>query len=156
MSTQVIYNGVDITNDVAITDCILTDSNGGKQDYCKISFVNGGKVWNEWQPQKNDKVQIKNGYSESGTMYVNGIDSDSKSYVLILLPTPTTAKRKKSRVWRDVRLSEIISDVSKSIGFKVEFFGFKDYTYKTLTQKNQTDIAFMCEKCRLEGFNVKI
>lgn len=156
MSTQVIYNGVDITKDIEITNCVLVDSNGGKQDYCKISFANGGKMWNEWQPQKNDKVQVINGHSNSGTMFVNGIESDNKTYVLMLLPTPTTAKKKKSRIWRNVKLSEIITDVSNGIGFKAVFFGFKDYTYKTLSQKNQTDISFLCDICKREGYNVKV
>ncbi len=156
MSTKVIYNGVDITKDITVLSCVMTDSNGGKQDYIKISFANGGKVWQDWKPQYNDEVQIIHGYSDSGIMYINGIGSNENSYTLILLPTPTTAKKKKSRIWRKVKLSEIINDVSKSIGFKVDFYGFKDYIYSTKTQINTTDIAFMCEACAYEGFNVKI
>ena len=156
MSTKVTYNGVDITNDITVSSCIMTDSNGGKQDYCKISFANGGKVWQEWKPQYNDELRIIHGYSDSGLMYINGIGSDAKTYQLILLPTPTTAKKKKSRIWRKVKLSEIISDVAKGLGFKVEFYGFKDYTYSVKTQINKTDLAFMCEMCAYEGFNVKI
>lgn len=156
MGTQIIYSGVDITKDVDIISCVLTDNNGGKQDYCKITFANGGKIWNEWQPQYNDKVCIKHGYSDSGKMYVNGIESGSNYYTLVLLSTPTTAKKQKNKIWRDVMLSEIISDVSKEIGFKTKFFGFKDYNYKTKSQINKTDIAFMCEACKYEGLNVKI
>lgn len=156
MSIKTIYNNVDISNDVDITFCVLTDSNGGKQDYCKISFANGGKIWQEWTPQYNDTVRIKHGYSDSGKMFVNGIESDNKTFTLILLPTPTTAKKKKSRVWYDVKLSEVINDVAKNIGFKVQLFGFKDYTYKSLSQIMQTDISFLYEVCKKEGFNVKI
>lgn len=156
MSTNVFYNGVDITKDITILSCLMTDSNGGKQDYCKISFANGGKVWQEWKPQYNDEVRINHGYSDSGIMYINGIESNEKSYSLILLPTPTSAKKKKSRIWRKVKLSEIISDVAKGLGFKVEFYGFKDYIYSTKTQTNKTDIAFMCEACAIEGINVKV
>lgn len=156
MSTKVFYNGVDITNDITVLSCIMTDSNGGKQDYCKISFANGGKVWQEWKPQYNDEVRVTHGYSDSGIMYINGIGSNENTYTLILLPTPTTAKKKKSRIWRKVKLSEIISDAAKGIGFKVEFYGFKDYIYSTKTQINKTDIAFMCEACAYEGINVKI
>ena len=156
MSTSVFYNGIDITNDITVVSCLMTDSNGGKQDYCKISFANGGKVWQDWKPQYNDELRIIHGYSDSGVMYINGIGSDAKTYQLILLPTPTTAKKKKSRIWRKVKLSEIINDVAKSLGFKAEFYGFKDYIYSTKTQINKTDLAFMCEMCAYEGFNVKI
>lgn len=156
MSTKVIYNGVDITESITVISCNMTDSNGGKQDYCKITFANGEKMWQAWQPQYNDKVNIVHGYSDSGIMYVNAIDSTQNRYSLILLPTPTTAKKKNSRIWRDVTLSEIINDVAKNIGFKVEFYGFKDYYYTTKTQANKTDIAFMCEMCAYEGYNVKI
>ena len=156
MGTIVIYNDVDITKDITITSCFMTDSNGGKQDYCKISFANGGKLWQEWKPQYNDELNIINGYSESGTMFINGIESNDKNYTLILLPTPTTAKKKKSRIWRDVKLSEIISDVANNTGFDVELYDFNDYTYKSKAQINKTDIAFMCECCAYEGYNVKI
>lgn len=156
MSTKVIYNGVDITNDVTVVSCILTDSNGGKLDYCKVTFANGGKIWQEWKPQYNDELRIIHGYSDSGIMYINGIGSNEKEYTLILLPTPTTAKKKKSRIWRGVRLSEIIRDVANGLGFEVKFYGFKDYTYSTKAQIDKTDLAFMCEMCAYEGFNVKI
>ena len=156
MSTKVNYNGVDITNDITVLSCNMTDSNGGKQDYCKISFANGGKLWQSWQPQYNDELNIIHGYSDSGIMFINGIENNEKTYTLILLPTPTTAKKKNSRIWRDVKLSEIINDVAKNIGFKVKFYGFKDYTYKVKSQANKTDIAFMCEMCAYEGYNIKI
>ena len=155
MSTRVIYNGVDITNDITVLSCHITDSNGGKQDYCKISFANGGKVWQEWKPQYNDEVQIIHGYSDTGILYINGIESNEKAYSLILLPTPTTAKKKNSRIWRNVKLSEIINDVARNIGFKVKMYGFVDYTYSAKSQINKTDIAFMCEVCSYEGYNVK-
>jgi len=156
MPTQVIYSGVDITKSITVTSCIMTDSNGGKQDYCKLTFANGGKLWQEWKPQYNDKVRVKHGYSDSGVMFINGISSDNKSYTLILLSTPTTAKKRKNRIWRDVKLSEIISDVSNGLGFKVQFYGFTDYTYKSVSQKNKTDLEFMCEMCSREGYNVKL
>ena len=156
MATKVIYNGVDITRDITVISCVITDSNGGKQDYCKISFANGGKVWQEWNPQYNDELRIIHGYSDSGIMYIHGIGSSASEYTLILLPTPTTTKKKKSRIWRDVQLSEIIRDVADGLGFKVEFYGFKDYTYSTKTQINQTDLAFMCEACAYEGYCVKV
>lgn len=156
MSTKVIYNGVDITADITLTKCILTDSNGGKQDYCRVSFANCDKVWNEWGTQLNDTAQIIHGYSDSGVMFVNGIESYSNNFSLVLLSTPTTAKIKKSRIWRKIKLSEIINEVAKNIGFKTQFYGFQDYTYESLSQINQTDLSFMNDACKREGYNVKI
>lgn len=156
MGTQIIYSGVDITSDITLTGCILTDSNGGKQDYCRLSFANGDKIWNEWETQLNDSVQIKHGNSDSGEMFINGIESKSNSFSLMLLSTPTTAKKKKNRVWRKVKLSEVINDVAKSLGFKTQFYGFKDYAYESLSQIKQTDLSFMSELCMREGYNVKI
>lgn len=156
MATQIIYNGVDITQDITVTSCIITDSNGGKQDYCKIAFANGGKLWQEWKPKYNDEVEVIHKHTNSGVMYVNGIESDNKNYALVLLSTPTTTKKKKTRVWRKVKLSEIINDVSKNTGFKVQFYGFNDYAYNSVSQINKTDIAFMCDMCMREGYRVKI
>lgn len=156
MATQIFYNGVDITNNVTITACNISDGNGGKQDYCKITFANGDKLWQEWKPQYNDVVRVKRGNCDSGKMFINGIESNERNYTLILLSTPTTAKKKNNKVWRDIKLSEVINDVSQSLGFEVQFYGFQDYFYKTLTQTQKTDIEFMCELCYREGFNVKI
>ena len=150
------YNGFDITQDVDITSCILTDSNGGKQDYCTISFANGGKIWQEWQPQINDTVNVKKGHCDSGKMYINDIQSVNGGYSLILLSTPTTAKKRRNKVWRKGRLSEIINDVANRIGFKVQKIGFTDRLYETLTQTDETDVAFLDRICALEGYNVKI
>lgn len=154
--TAIIYNGVHIENDVDLIACSLTDGNGGQQDYCKITFSNGDKLWNEWQPQYNDTVQAVKGNIDSGVMFVNGIDNDNSNYTLTLLSTPTTAKRQKTRVWRDVELSEVANDVGNNIGFKILFFDFTDRYYKSLSQKNQTDIAFLSNICEKEGYKVKI
>lgn len=154
--TTIIYNGVQIENDVDLVDCSLTDSNGGQQDYCRIAFANGGKIWNEWQPQYNDTVQVIKGNSDSGVMYVNSIDNDNSNYALTLLSTPTTAKKQKTRIWCNVKLSEVANDIGKSIGFHVRFFDFTDRQYKALTQINQTDIALLKEICEKEGYRVKV
>lgn len=156
MNTSVIYNGVDITKDVDITSCILTDSNGGKQDYCTITFANGGKIWNEWQPQLNDVVIAKNGYCNTDIMYVNDIQSQGGAYTLILLSTKTDAKQRKTKIWRKVMLSEVISDVANNLGLQVEKIGVTDYLYNSLSQVNETDITFLTRICALEGYNVKV
>ena len=156
MATEVYFEGVNITDSVILTKCILTDSNGGKQDYCKISFANGDRIWNDWQPQKNNLVQIKNGATDSGIMFINDIDYSDNNCNMFLLPLPTTAKKRKTKVWRDVRLSEVSNDVANELGFKTQFYGFKDYSYKSLTQLNQTSISFLSEICKREGYNVKI
>ena len=156
MSTSIIYNGVDITNDVHIIACTLTDSNGGKQDYCSVTFANGGKIWNEWQPQNNDVVIAKNGYSSSGEMYVNDIQSQGGTFTLILLSTKTDAKQKKTKIWRKVKLSEVINDVSANTGLKVQKIGFTDYFYNSLSQTDETDINFLNRICDLEGYKVKV
>lgn len=156
MNTSVIYNGVDITKDVDITSCILTDSNGGKQDYCTITFANGGKIWNEWQPQLNDVVIAKNGYCNTDVMYINDIQSEGGAYTLVLLSTKTDAKQRKTRIWRKVMLSEVISDVAKGLGLQIEKIGVTDYLYNSLSQVNETDINFLSRVCSLEGYNVKV
>lgn len=156
MNTSIIYNGVDITKDVDIIACTLTDSNGGKQDYCSITFANGGKIWNEWQPQNNDVVITNNRYCSSGEMYINDIQSQGGTFTLILLPTKTSAKQKKTKIWRKVKLSEVISDVSKNTGLKVQTIGFTDYFYNALVQTDETDINFLNRICNLEGYKVKV
>lgn len=156
MSTSIIYNGVDITKDVHIIACNLTDSNGGKQDYCSITFANGGKIWNEWQPQNNDVVIANNGYCSSGEMYVNDIQSQGGTFTLILLSTKTDAKQKKTKIWRKVKLSEVINDVAKNTGLKVKKIGFTDYFYNCLVQTDETDINFLNRICDLEGYKVKV
>ena len=67
-----IYQGVDITQDVDMVECVHTDVSGGACDCLSIKLDHAEK-WFGWGPEKNDTIQIlRNGY-DTGTLYLNTV-----------------------------------------------------------------------------------
>ena len=72
-----IYQGVDITQDVDMVECVHTDVSGGACDCLSIKLDHAEK-WFGWGPEKNDTIQIlRNGY-DTGTLYLNTVAPEAE------------------------------------------------------------------------------
>lgn len=153
--TQILYAGTDITKEIDIKKCLLCDNAGGSADDASIVFPDSEKIWGKWNPQKGDSLIVKtDGYS-TGTVFVDSVSQSAGIFTLNAISTPLSAKRPKTRIWRDVKLSEIISDIAAGNGLAVNTYGLKDYTYKAVAQTNQADIDFLNKVCLREGYCCK-
>ncbi len=154
--TQLIYNGKDITDLVDIRECILHDCAGGGADDATISFPDPDKKWNKWNPVKGDTVLVNSGNYSTGIMYVDRIEQQSGVFTISSISTPLSAKCPKTRIWRNIKLSEIITDIATNNSLKTETYNIEDFTYKVISQINRSDIDFLNAVCIREGYSCKV
>lgn len=154
--TQLIYNGKDITDLVDIRECILHDCAGDGADDASISFPDPEKKWSKWNPASGDTVVVNSGDFSSGLMYVDRVEQSSGIFTINVISTPLSAKRPKTRIWRNVRLSEIIADIAANNSLKLETYNIEDYTYQVISQINRSDIDFLNAVCIREGYSCKV
>ena len=154
--TQILYAGADITKDVDVKKCLLCDNAGGSADDVSIVFPDSEKIWGKWNPKKGDSLVVKAGDYSTGTVFVDSVSQSAGIFTLNAISTPLSAKQPKTRIWRDVKLSEIISDIASGNGLTVSSYGLKDYTYKAIAQANQADIEFLNGICAREGYCCKV
>ncbi len=155
MST-IIYQNKDISKDIFINDCILRDCSGGIADSIQLQLADSSGIWEKWQPQFDDTIQVKKDNYNTGTMYVDGVNKKDGIYTISAKSIKTSTKYEKSRVWRDITLFKFLEDIASINGLSLEKYNLKNHTYKTLYQLNQTDLEFARLICLREGYSIKI
>lgn len=153
---QIFYNGVDITKDITIKKCVYIDNHGGGADSVAVTVDNTSALWGEWQPQRGDTLKIIADKLNTGILYMDSPEQQADSFILNALSVPPTAKEIKSKIWRDVTLFTVCGDIARNNGLTFKPYSIKNYTYKTVTQLEEADLAFLQRICTNEGYVVKV
>ena len=153
MNYIAILNGVDITEKINLVSCITTDRLGGICDDLQMVLPYQGEV----AFSKDDEIELRaEGYS-TGVMYVDECNStDNKSNVVVKsISYRHKNKKRKSRAWYNVTLNELVEDVARNCGLTAKTYGTVNYTYKSVFQRDESDMAFLTRICMREGYSVK-
>lgn len=156
MPTKIIYAGTDISDMVNIKSCVIRDHAGGRADSVDLSMADGKGLWRKWAPKRGDTLQVITDHFDTGKMYLDNPGLIPGSFSLEAISVPLSMKKQKNRIWRDVRLSEVIRDIATGCGMPVSSFGVQERSYKCVTQINETDISFLNRVLSREGYAEKI
>lgn len=168
---DIFYEGVNITGDISddLLSFTYTDNEGGKSDDISITLKNNHGKWSgAWLPIRGDKITatiVQKGRGSRkelvcGTFTVDEIESSGPPDIFaikaISIPAESDIfRRKGSRAWEDVRLSEIAKDTASKGSLALQFFVVGDPLYDRRDQRNETDMAFLKRLCKEEGLQVK-
>lgn len=155
--TQFFYEGVDVLQqDVKLNACVMHDRAGGEADGLTVVFADPAGLWADWNPQRGDKVRLVDGDFDSGVLYVDDPRKSGGFFRLDAVSVPPSIRQPRTKVWRDVRLSEIISDMAAQAGLSFQTYDTQDYHYAAISQHAETDMAFLARVCLREGYAVKV
>lgn len=176
---EVIYAGVDITRDISkdLLSLNYTDNEGGTADDISLKLKNNHGLWSgAWFPQEGDALEVtiiterESGVKRlsCGRCEIDEIELSGAPSVIdikgVSVPLDTTVRRKKkSRAWENVRLSEIATDIANTgklellfqpnpAGAQVEA---PDPLYDRRDQRDETDLQFLQRICFDEGLSLK-
>jgi uncharacterized protein len=153
---KLIYENVDITNDVEIINAAVSDNAGGVSDSLDIIFFDKEKLWRSWNPQKGDEIILEHEDFSSGIMYVDETGISKGLFSLRALSQPLKAKTPKTKVWENTKFISFATDMAESVGLKLETYGIIDWTYERVEQIEETSLAALNMRCKLEGYSLKI
>lgn len=153
---QIIYNNVDITDDVHPLRAVMTDHASGKPDKLDLLFSDTEGLWSKWAPAKGDTVRIYSDPFDSGQMYIDEISQVAGGFGIGALSIPQECKTARSQGWENVRFMEIATQISARYGFQIKTFGVTNYLYDRVDQSEVADISFLADRCILEGYGLKI
>ena len=74
-----IYEGVDITDDVDIIECVCYDRSGGEADCLNMRLDHADK-WFRWGPQKNDRIRVTRSGYDTKMLFLNTIAPEDGTY----------------------------------------------------------------------------
>lgn len=148
---QLYYEGVDIYNAVSVKKCIY-DSYGEQQaDTLRIVFGDGNDRWDDWKPQKGDRISVVLGACNTGDMYVINVEPCNGEMFLCASSVPRKHSDKSSKSWQNIHFMQICEEIAGRHELTCEFYGVKDQTYEYVNQQNRKDFVFLEERCVLEG-----
>ncbi len=153
---DIIYNKVNINNDVEPVVLKLKDNAGGKPDSINIAFSDTKGLWSKWNPKKNDTLQVKHNGYDTGLMFIDELTQNSGTFGIKALSIPQQSKTARSQGWENVRFLEFVNQIAAKYGFEVKTYNVVNYLYQRVDQIDQADFDFLAYRCMLEGYTLKI
>lgn len=153
---KLIYNDVNITNDIKIVSASIIDTCGGGADSIQCTFSDTEKNWRSWAPEKGDRLILSKDKFSSGVMYADEFHISRGIYRINAISTPLGIKTKKTRSWESINFNKLANDLASEIGLKVETYYTTDWIYKRIDQIDETNMELLNKICILEGYSLKI
>lgn len=168
---DIVYAGTNITREVSsdLLSFTYTDNEGGKSDDISITLKNDHRKWDgAWLPARGDKITaaiIQEGRGAGfnlpcGSFTVDEIEASGPPSVVtikgISIPSESDIfRRKSSRAWENVRLSEIVQDIANTGQLVTRFLAAADPLFDRRDQRDETDMTFLKRLCDAESYAVK-
>lgn len=153
MNFEILHNGKNIVEAIEVVECYSSDRYGGMLDDLTIAFVTST---NTIEFNKNDEQEIRTvGGFTTGKMYLDSCIGNNGRFTIKALSCRHENKKKKSKVWKHVKLSKIIYDVAANTGLSPVLYGINDYYYACVSQIMETDLQFLARICKREGYSIK-
>lgn len=148
---KVLYDGVDITEDISINTCIHDMFACSTADTLILKFNDINKVWDNWKPENEDIISIVCGVAKSGAMYIDSVVPENGLMTLRASSIPPTAKTVNNKSWENVRLLQLAKEIADRHGLGFESYGVEDRLYSYVRQDNMPDFEFLQQRCELES-----
>lgn len=153
---DIIYNNVNISNDIEPIVLELKDNAGGKPDSINSVFSDTKGLWSKWNPHKNDTLQVKHNGYDTGLMFIDELAQNSGTFGVKALSIPQKSKTARSQGWENIRFLEFVNQIASRYGFTVKTYNVVNYLYQRVDQIEQADFDFLAYRCMLEGYVLKI
>lgn len=174
-SIEVTYMGVDITKDITpdLLSFKYTDNASEAADDIDIELKDEKAKWlTDWFPEKGDSIKAtintvnwsKEGDSKKlycGTFIVDepGYSGPPNKMTIKAIAVPSNTNftsTKKSRAWENIKLSAIAQNIAASAGLDLFFDVPSDPLYSRKDQSETSDMSFLSDLCKKEGFGFKV
>lgn len=148
---NIYWNGVDIYEDISLNYCVHEMFAEKQADSVVLRFNDPNGVWSEWEPAEGDEIQVKEGYADTGIMYVHRMTPENGFFTVRALSIPLSAKSKSSNSWEGVRLLQLGEQIAEAHELAFDSYSVTDQVYPYIAQDNETDLGFLSNLAMLEG-----
>ena len=153
---RIIYNGVDIYDDVSLNYAVHEMNAENQADTLVLRFNDPRGVWSAWNPQPGDKIAFEHEAAKTGAMYIHQMKPENGLYTVRAMSMPVSGKEKRSKSWAAVHFFQLGTEIAARHGMTFKVCGVTDQVYDYMAQTNETDFAFFSRLCSLEGCQMVI
>lgn len=151
MEPTILFKGVDITEDVTIEQYIHDSYAEQHADTLLIKFLNSEGMWDKWNPELEDEIEIINGTEKTGIMFVKEKIPEPGYYTLRASSTPQIMQIKRSGSWENVTFLQIAQEIAARNNMILKKYSIQNQKYSFVAQNQERDLDFLENLCVLEG-----
>lgn len=150
-----IYQGVDITDEVDIIECVCRDVSGAESD-CLNLKLDHAENWFRWKPEKNDTIRVTRGGYDSNTMYLNTVVPEGGAYRIYATARKCAPMPERWQVFENQTLASIMRLCAGECGMGARLYGLSGgIQYPYLLRENLRAPAFLEHIANREGAVLK-
>lgn len=153
---KILYNGVDIYNDVSVNYCVHEMFAEKQADTLVIRFNDTNGVWSKWNPEDGDSIRLVEGADDTGKMFVHFMKSENGLFTIRAMSVPKSGITKRTKSWKGVRFLQLGKEIAERHGLEFQSYGCSNELYRCMNQEKETDFAFYSYLCMLEGCQMLI
>lgn len=149
------YNGVNITEDVDILECVVRDVSGKESDCLNLKVDHADK-WFKWNVQKNDRLRVTRSGYDSKTLFLNTIVPEEGSFRIYATGAKCTPFPAKWQSFQKKTLAAIMSDCAGEGGMGSSQNGISGgIFYEYMLRENMSAPVFLEQLVNREGAVLK-
>ena len=114
--TQILYNGVDIYNDISVNQCFHDMFAASQSDELLLRFNDTRHLWDGWNPANEETIEVVEGAARSGKMFIESVIPENGLMTLRAFSIPPTAKDPFTKSWENVKLLQIGQEIASRHG----------------------------------------
>ena len=150
-----IYEGVDITEDVDIIECVCRDVSGGQADCLNLKVDHADK-WFRWGPQKNDRIRVLRSGYDTKNLFLNTVVPEDGAYRIYATATKSVPFPKLSMSFDQKSLASIMGTCAGECGMGARQSGISgSIIYEYLLRNNMSAPVFLEQLVNREGAVLK-
>lgn len=152
---EVVYNGVDITDNVSIARCYHDMYAGDRSDTLNIRFSDAENLWDAWSPAVSDEIRINYDTINTGAMFISKITPQNGICDITAQAAPSSGFVKRNKAWSNVHFLQIGAEIAQRNGLSFHSYNVEDRLYSYVLQADG-DFRFLNRLAQLEGCAVVI
>lgn len=153
---QVTYNGVEITDSVAISRCYHDMYASGQSDTMHLRLNDANNLWDAWSPTTGDEIRVDYGPISTGAMFVSSVRPENGAFSIMAQSAPKSGFDLQSKAWQQVRLLQVGNEIAKRHNLSFTSYGVEDRLYSYILQNNEGDFSFFHRLALREGCSILI
>ena len=149
-----VYEGVDISDDVDVISCVLYDKSG-EADLLDLKLDHADR-WFAWKPQKNDRLRVSRSGFDSKDYFLSAVSPEDGAYRIIASSQRSVYAPRRWQSYEDKTLYAILNLCAAEKNMKSALYGLNGgLRYDYILRENESAPEFMRRLCALEGACLK-